>query len=256
MDDTQRPAAFLDAEAHPGRIQAEIDANERVSISWALEDQIEFGKTLVADGAISAEQLDLAVRYATATGVSIGHALIYTGAMTQRHLISCLERLWPTAPSLEAAAARRQSRLRSGLAEIASAIANGRPGDLACTGHDVSREAFRAELRRRLRAALASERGGLGSADQITGRVMRGVADYYEIVLVDHLLRAVVHGIAAQAPSADVACPYRPEVTAIPGIAGWKASFRETVEATDGLADAPSKCAAEIPERLRQRRFP
>lgn len=94
MDDTQRPAASLDAEAHQGTIQAEVDAtDDRVSISWALEDQIEFGKTLVANGVIGAEQLDLAVRHATATGVSIGHALIYTGAMTQRHLMNCLERL-------------------------------------------------------------------------------------------------------------------------------------------------------------------
>ncbi|NJR79163.1 hypothetical protein [Sphingomonas corticis] len=94
MDDTQRPAASLDAEAHQGRIQAEVDAtDERVSISWALEDQNEFGRTLVATGAIGADQFDLAVRHATATGASIGHALIYTGAMTQRHLISCLERM-------------------------------------------------------------------------------------------------------------------------------------------------------------------
>ncbi|NJR79159.1 hypothetical protein [Sphingomonas corticis] len=153
----------------------------------------------------------------------------------------------------EAAEARRQSRLRSGMADVALAIATGTTGEAACTAQDVSREAFRAELRRRLRAALACERGGLGSADQITGRIMRGVADRHELLLVDHLLRPDVHGIAARDPDAGVACSYSPDVTAIPGIARWKASAQDTAEAAAGLADALSQCAAQMPERLRLR---
>ncbi len=75
---------------------SDVDPNAAkacADIRWALEDQIKFAGSLVANGTVSSAQLEVAIHHAAATGAPIGHALIHTGAITQRQLMSCLERL-------------------------------------------------------------------------------------------------------------------------------------------------------------------
>jgi hypothetical protein len=50
-----------------------------------------FGKALVAAELVTVEQFDLALRLASAAEFSLGHALVYIGAITQKHLMRLLE---------------------------------------------------------------------------------------------------------------------------------------------------------------------
>lgn len=64
---------------------------EDVPIRWPVSEQLLFSKALVAAELVSAEQFDLARHLASAAETSIGHALVYIGAITQKHLMRFLE---------------------------------------------------------------------------------------------------------------------------------------------------------------------
>lgn len=60
-----------------------------------------FGKAMVAAELVTAKQFDLAVHYASVAETSIGYALVYTGAITQKHLMRFLEEYDEAASGLD-----------------------------------------------------------------------------------------------------------------------------------------------------------
>lgn len=94
MEDDENPSTPKgNATHHAGNQVERRGTDEPISITWALDDQIEFAGALVSNGTVSKEQLCVGIHHATVTGGSIGHALTYTGAVTQRQLMKCLEQM-------------------------------------------------------------------------------------------------------------------------------------------------------------------
>lgn len=132
-----------------------------------------------------------------------------------------------------AAVARAGARLDAGFPSIIESLVQGHSGKDACVAAGVAQLTFRAELRRRLRAALGQETGGSNEADIITGRVMRGSADRYESLLAHHALE---HDRVDPTRRSDRNDRYSNEVpvTSIPSLVRW-------IVATEAVAQAEAE---------------
>lgn len=144
-----------------------------------------------------------------------------------------------------AAAARARSRLDAGFDKVVAALVEGTAGKEACIAAGVSRASFQAELRRRLRAALAEEKSGIAEADNITGRLMRGTVDRYEILLADHVCRRRLEaGDGVQ--SSDQRYSERSPVTLIPELVRWLVRAEAVTDAQEYLADFVAEASTPI----------
>ena len=63
----------------------------QAGLQWHTSDQLQFGDALVTDKLVTFKQLELAIRHSSVTETTIGNALIYIGAITQKQLLSFLE---------------------------------------------------------------------------------------------------------------------------------------------------------------------
>lgn len=137
----------------------------------------------------------------------------------------------------QAAADRARARLEDGFAAVVDALVSGSSGDAACTATGVARITFRAELRRRLREALAEERGGTERADNITGRLMRGTPDRFDALLAEHVLR---RGGGGSPTNTGQTRSYSDKVpmTAIPALVRWMVATEAVANAQAELAGA------------------
>lgn len=135
-----------------------------------------------------------------------------------------------------AAAARARARLDAGFDKVVAALVGGISGKEACIAASVPQASLQAELRRRLRAALAGEQSGTAEADNITGRLMRGTADRYEILLADHVCRRRSE-TGDQVQSSDQRYSERSPVTSIPELVRWLVRAEAVIEAQEYLAD-------------------
>ncbi|WP_300114304.1 hypothetical protein [Sphingobium sp.] len=137
----------------------------------------------------------------------------------------------------QAAADRARARLENGFGTVVNALVSGSSGNAACTATGVARITFRAELRRRLREALAGERGGTKRADNITGRLMRGTADRFEALLAEHVLRRG-DGVSPTSTGQTQFYSNKVPMTAIPALVHWMVVAEAIADAQAELAGA------------------
>ena len=187
-------------------------------------------------------------RIPIAIGRGSSRGLNWTKLPISRRKPSCrCARRWPpTSPpkkrracaeATQAAADRARARLENGFGAVVDALVSGSSGDAACTASGVARITFRAELRRRLRKALARERGGTERADNITGRLMRGTPDRFEALLAEYVLRRGGGGSPSSTGQSQIYSDNVP-LTAIPALVRWMVAAEAVVDAQAESAGA------------------